>query len=257
MPAMIPPAEDEVPFAPVSELSDRIAERDRAARRVFWRRVAILAVGAAALVALVWAAFFSPLFALAPERVVVSAAPGNVDIAAVENAANARVGTPLPRLRTGSLRAELEAVPTVLSAEVRREWPDGLSVEVVPRTPIAAVPADSGFELFDTYGVDLGFVPDVPEGVPVAQIPLGEDTAFILDGVTAVMGSLPPELLGQISTVSASSQDAIEFMLDSGATVRWGDNSGNELKAAVLDTLLAEVKASFYDVSSPRNPITS
>lgn len=249
MPASVPPA--------VVDIEDRIAERDRASRRHFWRRVAILASAAVVTVALVWGAFFSSLFALSGDQVVIESDPGRVDLEAAHQIANERVGTPLTRLSTGSLLQDLQSIPTVLDASVSRAWPRGLAIHLTPRTPVAAVPVDGGVELFDSEGVDLGRVDELPEGVPLADVPLGEDTGGILADIATIMGMLPGEILGQVETVSASSPDAIEFTLDSGATVRWGGNSENELKLAVLETLLGEVEAHFYDVSSPRSPITS
>ncbi len=249
-PAVIPPT-------PVVGLQERIDERDRAARRAFWRRVVIWTGVALAALGVAWGVFFSPLFALERGRISITSEPGHVDMGAVRQLANERVGTPLPRLDSGALREEIRAVPTVLDASVHREWPQGLAIHLTPRTPVAAVPVDGGVQLYDAEGVDLGTMAEQPEGVPVAQVPLGEETAGILADIATVMGVVPPDVLAQIATVGADSQDAIEFTLHSGAVVRWGGNSDNELKAAVLDTLLAEVEASFYDVSSPRSPITS
>nr|NLD41503.1 FtsQ-type POTRA domain-containing protein [Actinomycetales bacterium] len=248
-----------IPPPVVVDLEDRIAERDRAERRRFWRRVGLGTGGAAAAMGLAWGAFFSPLFELDAERVSVVAEPGRieVDLAAVADLAGERVGTPLTRLNTGALRDELEEIPTVLDASVHRAWPTGLEIALTPRTPVAAVPVDGGVELFDGEGVDLGLVPELPEGVPLAQVPLDGGTAGILADIATIMGMLPEELLGQISTVAAVSQDAIEFTLHTGQLVRWGGNSDNELKVAVLATLLLEVEASLYDVASPRTPVTS
>lgn len=242
--------------APVSSFPERLAERAAAARRAALRRIGLLLGIAAALGALVYALFFSPLLALDPASVRVEAQPGTVDIAAVEAAAAARAGTPLPRLDTGALAAEIEEIPTVWDATVHRDWPRGLLIEVRPRIPVAAVPVEGGVELFDVEGVDLGAIPEAPAGVPVANVPLGEDTAGILKDVLTVMGTLPPELLAQVATVGAPSADAIEFTLTSGAVVRWGSSDSNDLKLAVLQTLLGNVQATVYDVSTPRTPIT-
>lgn len=241
----------------VIEISDRIKERERAEKRVFWRRVLLWATALLTALALGWAAFFSPLFALDSQRIAINPAPGRLDLAAVESAAQARAGTPLPRLDVGGLGEEISQIPTVATVDIRRDWPNGLSIDVVPRVPVAAVPTDGGVQLFDAEGVDLGSVPELPEGVPLAEVPLQENTADILTDITVVMGALPPEVRGRVATVRAASADAIEFDLAEGGTVRWGANSENELKASVLATLLGSVQASLYDVSTPRTPMTS
>lgn len=241
--------------APVS-LPERLAERTSAARRALRRRIGLVIAVVAVLAGAGYALFFSPLLALEADAVHVEAQPGTVDVAAVEAAARARAGIPLPRLDTGALAAEIETIPTVWDATVHRDWPRGLVVEVLPRVPVAAVPVEGGVELFDVEGVDLGTYPEAPAGVPVADVPLGEDTAGILESVLAVMGTLPPDLLAQVVTVAAPSADAIEFTLADGALVRWGSSEENELKLSVLQTLRANVVASVYDVSTPRTPIT-
>ncbi|MDO5494100.1 MAG: FtsQ-type POTRA domain-containing protein [bacterium] len=250
-PAAVPPP------SPVAPINERIRERERAARRTFWRRAAIWAGVVLAVAGVVYALFFSPLFALAADEIEVGAEPGRVDADAARQLAGEWVGTPLPRLDAGGLREEIRQIPTVQEATVHRVWPQGLAIHLTPRTPVAAVPVEGGMQLFDAEGVDLGMVPELPAGVPVAEVPLGEETAALLADIAAVMGRIPPELMQEIATVRAESQDAIEFGLHSGAVVRWGGNTENELKAAVLATLLSEVEAALYDVSSPRSPITA
>lgn len=44
--------------------------------------------------------------------------------------------------------------------------------------------------------------------------------------------------------------------LSNGATVRWGSAVENSYKAAVLEVLLEERSASYYDVSVPSSPAT-
>lgn len=241
---------------PVSSFSERLAERTRAARRAARRRIGLVLGITAGLAALVYALFFSPLLALDPAAVRVEAQAGTVDITAVENAAHSRAGVPLPRLDTGALAAEIEQIPTVWDATIHRDWPRGLLVEIQPRVPVAAVPVEGGVELFDVEGVDLGVAPEAPAGVPVADVPLDEDTAGILDAIISVMGALPPEVLAEVQTVGATSIDDIAFTLADGAEVRWGSAEDNELKVSVLATLRANVQATVYDVSTPRTPIT-
>lgn len=241
---------------PTDELGKRIAERERASRRVRWRKILILGSAATLATGVAWAVFFAPFFTLEKSQISIGTDPGVVDLVAVHAVALERVGTPLTRISTSAIVAEVEAIPTVESAEAIRVWPHGLTIMARARVPVAAVPGEGGVHLFDVHGVDMGLFPAPPAGVPTANVPLSDDTALLLDDISAVMGSLPAELRGQIVSVSAGSPDTIQFELTSGTRVLWGGNSENALKAAVLQTMMLQVPSDFYDVSSPRSPIT-
>lgn len=236
-------------------LQSRLRERTRAARRALWRRMGLVVLVAALAVTLGWAAFLSPLFALDPAKVTVDAPEGAVDPAVIREVVDSHAAVPLPRLDASALAARLEEEPGIRTVAVERAWPRGLVVTVEPRVPAAAVPAEDGVALFDAEGVRVGVVQSPPEGIPVVDIPLGEDTPRTLMEALAVLAALPDDLRSQVVDVSARNADSIALVLADGATVRWGGNSENELKASVLATL-RQVPAGLYDVSTPRRPIT-
>ncbi len=245
-----PPRADLLP-----SLQSRLRERTRAARRALWRRMGLVALVAALAVALGWAAFLSPLFALDPAKVTVDAPEGTVDPAVIREVIDSHAAVPLPRLDASALATRLEEEPGIRTVTVERAWPRGLVVTVEPRVAAAAVPAEDGVALFDADGVRVGVVPAPPDGIPVIDIPLGEDTPRTLMEALAVLAALPDDLRSQVVDVSARNADSIVLVLADGATVRWGGNSDNELKASVLATL-RQVPAGLYDVSTPRRPIT-
>lgn len=240
---------------PLPSLQVRLLERTRAARRASLRRIGMVALVASAAVALLWVAFASPLFAFDPTRLTVEDPGGTAENAVVQEFADAYAGVPLPRLDTSGLADRLEGEPGIRTAVVQRVWPRGLVVTLEPRLPAAAVPAEEGMVLFDAEGVRIG-VGAPPEGIPVVDVPLGEeDTARTLQAALAVLAALPDELRPQVAGVSATNADSITLTLSDGATVRWGGNAENELKARVLETL-RQLPASVYDISTPRRPIT-
>ncbi len=51
-------------------------------------------------------------------------------------------------------------------AEVGRDWPDTLTVRVIERTPLAAVPGEDGFRVIDAAGVAFRTVAQAPDGLP-------------------------------------------------------------------------------------------
>src|SRR3954471_12433348 len=59
----------------------------------------------------------------------------------VEQAADVRMNEPLARVDLDAVRARVQALAAVDRAAVSRSWPATLKVEVVERTPVAAVAA--------------------------------------------------------------------------------------------------------------------
>lgn len=174
--------------------------------------------------------------------------------------ARAHEGTPLIRLDTEGIAAQVAALPTVSEASVQRDWPRGARIEIVPRMPVAIAGSAEG-ESVDLVGADGVVVaqstPDaVPVGLPWLAIDMAQDDAAeTVQTVLDVLGELSPELTGQVSQVSAESSRGITFTLTSGSEVRWGSGEETALKERVLLTLL-QVGASYYDVSTPQAPIT-
>ncbi|MCG2798804.1 MAG: cell division protein FtsQ/DivIB [Cellulomonas sp.] len=236
--------------------AERFAERVRARRHIAVRKLAV-AGSAVVLVALLgWVALASPLLALRADRVRVEGASELVSSEQLDAATAAYVGVPLTRLDTVALRDRLLEVPGVLDVRVMRDWPHGLVVTVTPRSPVAAVPVDGGFALLDSDGVQLATVAQAPEGLPVVSVP-GQD-ARTLEAVLTVLHALPTELAGQVTAVSASTQDTVALTLADGVTVEWGSAESSALKAAVLATLRADPNlgdASVIDVSAPGMPV--
>ncbi|MEV7973110.1 cell division protein FtsQ/DivIB [Cellulomonas sp. NPDC089187] len=247
----------------------RFAERARAHRRLTQRRILIAAGAVVAVVGVAWLLFFSPVLALDATQVEVSGADSVVAMDQVQAVVDSRDGVPLPRVDTSALRSELLEVPGVRDATVTRQWPHGLSVALVAREPVAAVPEDAdvvqsaegtpagaGFALVDEEGVQVGRADAPPEGLPVVAVPVGEER--VLSAVLGVLEQLPPDLLAQVGEVAATTQDSVNFTLRDGATVEWGSDQESALKAAVLGALRAAPEtagAARYDVSAPTMPV--
>lgn len=237
-------------------MTPRIEERQRAERRAARRKLGIGAGIVFLLGLLSWTAFFSPLFALRADEVSVETHGDGVDPAAVHAIAAGYAGTPLTRLGVGELETQINEITAVLSTDVQRVWPHGLAVTVTARVPVAAVPSEGSFELYDAEGVTLRSSSEAPEGLPVIETEVGTDTGRTIGAALTVLGEIPEVLRADIATISATSEQTITFVLTDGATVKWGDASENDLKAAVLQRL-REFGATMFDVSAPRTPVTS
>lgn len=245
--------------------AERFAERARAARNLARRQVAIVVGGVLALVGLGYLVLFSPVFALDPARATITGAGTVVAVDQVSAVVARHDGTPLPRLDVGALRAQILQVPGVRDVTVSRSWPRGLTITLVSREPVAAVPeqqapagaAKAGFALLDEDGVQVGRTEASPKGLPVVTVPV--DAPRTLQAVLSVVRQLPADLTSQIGGVSAQTQDTITMTLRDGVTVDWGSADETALKAAVLKALRASPAAAgvhTIDVSAPRMPIT-
>ena len=237
----------------------RFAERADQRRRLTRHRIALGASALTAALVLGWVLLVSPVLALDLAEVELRGQGTVVDAAAVSAVIAAHDRTPLPRLDTVGLRRSILEVPGVRAAEVARVWPHGLRVTLVAREPVAAVPQEGGYALLDVEGVQVGRSDAAPEGLPVISVPLDDPAARAMTAALSVLQQLPPELLAEVVTASAESQDTVAFGLAGGATVEWGSADRTALKARVLATLRsspASVGAKVYDVSAPTLPIT-
>ena len=237
-----------------TDLGDRLRERTRARRILLARRIAITFVTLALAAGGVWVAFFSPVFAFSSSAVVVSGEDGTLVTAdSVRSSIASFEGVPLTRLNTQAVARAVESNVAVRSASVSRRWPTSLRVSVTMRTGMAVEAASGGYWLVDDQGVAFQQVPSAG-GYPLATLP--EDRATGAADIASVLGALDEATRAQVSAVTSTGTQ-VNFTLRGGQTVKWGTRGDAPQKARVLATLLANVQASTYDVSSPNHPVTS
>lgn len=237
-----------------TDLGDRLRERTRARRILLARRIAITFVTLALAAGGVWVAFFSPVFALSSSAVVVSGEDGTLVTAdSVRSSIASFEGVPLTRLNTQAVARAVESNVAVRSASVSRRWPTSLRVSVTMRTGMAVEAASGGYWLVDDQGVAFQQVPSAGD-YPLATLP--EDRATGAADIASVLGALDEATRAQVSAVTSTGTQ-VNFTLRGGQTVKWGTRGDAPQKARVLATLLANVQASTYDVSSPNHPVTS
>ncbi|AOX44832.1 FtsQ-type POTRA domain-containing protein [Microbacterium sp. BH-3-3-3] len=225
----------------------RFTVRQRRRRRVW------IGVAAAFLVMVLGTAgaAYSPLFAV--ERIEVVGA-SQLDVAAVTDALDGQVGTPLALVDDSAVKAALVRFPLVESYTLEARPPHDLVVRVVERTPIGVLQSTAGFTVVDAAGVALSTTPDAPAGQPLLEIAGGTDSdAFRAAG--RVMRALPDAVRAQVTGVSASTPDDVTLTLGAtGSRVAWGSSDRSAEKAVVLDRLMAKSppdRTKEYDVTSP------
>ncbi|WP_062522421.1 cell division protein FtsQ/DivIB [Demequina silvatica] len=240
-------------------LQTRLKERAAAQRRlsaIVWARRAGYVLIAAVLA---WVVLASPVLALDPEQVEVTGFGTVVEPADVAEVVAAHEGQSLATLPSSRLADELREVPGVRDATVERVWPRGLVIELVSREPVAAVPADGGFDLLDSEATRVGHVAEEPDLLPVVTVPVGKGNERILEAALGVVNQLPVKLRNRVEDISATSENTVTFVLRNGPVVDWGSAEDSALKARVLQVLLKSDEAADVteiDVSAPTLPTT-
>ena len=232
--------------------------RDESRRR---RRILLTCVAVATLVAGAAGATRSPL--LDVDRVVVV---GAGHTARTDVVAAGRLGSSPAMLDvdTSSVARRLEALPWVLEARARREWPSTIRVDLVERRPAAVIPAGDGvWALADGSGRVLAVGPEKPAGLPVlGAVPVpGRPGTTVPEEARpslAVAAALPEELRARIADVAAVPGGEVELQLTPpGGVVRLGAPVDLHQKLGVVATILAKADlagVAVVDVRVPRAP---
>lgn len=126
----------------------------RIARAFAWGSITVLPA-AALLGFAAWYATHAPEFDLPGAEAVILSGNRYVQAADVANALGAGAQPNIFRIRLGEARAEVEAIPWVRSATLRRVYPNHLLVEITERTPVAYVNLQGTLKLVDAEGVIL------------------------------------------------------------------------------------------------------
>jgi cell division protein FtsQ len=219
----------------------RVRARGRGRPPVRW-----LAVAVAVAVLAGWLVWASPLLGLRQVRVTGTEV---LTVAQVRTAVEVADGTPLPRVPVAAVAERVAGLAPVERVRVRRSWPDTLVVEVVERTPVAAVPVAGGYRWVDATGLGFHTV-GRPGDLPVLVVAdPGPDDRATAAGLV-VLASLTPPLLAALAAVRVDGPVRIVLELRDGRTVVWGDESVSEEKARVATALLGEA-SELIDVSTP------
>lgn len=237
----------------VASAPPRFRERALANRRRPWRRVGWAVGVLATLALLVWVIWFSPLLSV---RSVAVSGVGTSQQQAIRNLAGVREGTPLARVGTTEVQERIRTLPTLADARVERSWPSTLRIKVVLRTPALILKNPQGqLQVVDSSGVAYTTVTKAPAGVPVVTAKgVRGTTDDAVRAALSVIDALPEDLARQVSSISVSSADLVDFKLGA-VSVIWGGKDEGPRKVAVLQALL-RTKPAIIDVSAPDTPVT-
>jgi cell division protein FtsQ len=251
--------ESEVPIDP------RFRQRLIEVRRHEGRRRLRLVVGAlasAGVVAAAWGVSRSPL--LDVDHVRLTGAKYTQPLSVIQTAGSLP-GRPMIDLDEGAAASQIERLPWIADARVRREWPNTVVIDVRERAPAASVPAKSGgWALVDGTGRVLEPVGEAPadrpllEGVP----PAGEPGTEVSPGTRApleVARALTPAMRLYVAVVVRASDGELQLRLRSEGVVHLGDRDALAAKLLAAETMLAHVDDSnavaALDVRVPESPV--
>jgi len=239
-------------------VAERLAERRAIERHDRARRGWITVVSLLLLFVAVWLFGFSSVFALQTSQVRISGVEKYVTEREVLDALAPFEGTALARLNMNDVHKAITSVPNVKSAVQTRRWPKGVTITVVERDPVAAVPVGKKYALLDISAVQVAQVDKAPKELPIIEIPLNGKNQVTLTTVLEVLHAVPLSLLGEIKSITATSQDDIEFVLRDGLNVQWGNSEQTDLKVKVLEVLRKKASDQgkhTIDLSAPTFPI--
>ncbi|MEI5673768.1 MULTISPECIES: cell division protein FtsQ/DivIB [unclassified Nocardioides] len=230
----------------------RFVRRQWRRRWLAWRYVAAIVLLLGLVGGTVYAVYFSAW--LSVQGVEVSGTR-TVSAGVVRDAARVPEGDPLATVDLNAIRARVEALAPIRSADVTRQWPDQVRVEVVERVPVAVVELGGQVRGMDEDGVLFRRYRSVPDSLPLVKAGSGADSETLREAAT-VVGSLPAGLAADVLRLDVDSVDGIRLVLRDDRQVVWGSADESDLKAEVLAKLLAQ-DAATYDVSVPSRPTTS
>jgi cell division protein FtsQ len=194
-----------------------------------------------------------------------------VPAAAVTEAADVPLGTPLSQVNAGAVTRRIEAIRQVASATVIVDWPDHVAITVTERAPVMAVRlAHGGYDLVDPAGVVVQLATAKPARLPLLVTPLtgaGLRADPGVAAVAAVLAELSPSLQRTVSSVSVAEvptgsgggsvaeTQQVTLTASGGKTIVWGDPSNAAAKNRELEILLRS-GVSYINVSAPGTVVT-
>ncbi|MCL2784037.1 MAG: FtsQ-type POTRA domain-containing protein [Propionibacteriaceae bacterium] len=242
---------------PASRVSDATSAIKARHRRQTRRR--LIRIGAAVLAVVlvgsgVWLIWFSPVF-ISRSVEVFGITQGNTQ--EIIAAANVPLRTPLATLDVQAIKERVEEVPIVAKAEITRVLSGTIRITVTERQPVYVLLRDSSFILVDAVGKGYLTLDSAPPDLPIVSISTTSAPMIerLMADAAVISMALPEPILAVMTSMTAATPDTFTIYLTNGAQILWGSSEESDLKAEVIVALI-NVKANYYDVSSPAHPAT-
>jgi cell division protein FtsQ len=226
--------------------------RRQATRRRLKRILGVVAIFLVIAV-LIWLIWFSP--ALVARSVDVQGT-SQISSQDVVQAANVPLGTPLVRLDTEAIKQRVLDLPPIEEVSVHRTLTGVVRIQVQEARPAYAIHTDGHYLIVSDEG--RGYLTADTQGdlivVTIAHDDSPSSGRLMKDAATIVL-ALPEVVSSDLVSLSGETPDSFTIVLRDGRRILWGSSEESELKAQVITGLL-DIKATYYDVSSPSHPST-
>lgn len=238
----------------------RFRRRRVEVKRDAGRRRLKIAVGFGVLLflaAAAWGTTRSPLLDL--DRIELSGIQ-RLSRAEVLAVAGIERGMPLLDVDASAIERRLEALSAVGNAEVARYFPNRVTIQLDERSPIAFVPAKSGWAKVDQAGRFIAISKERDEPLPaiagldpVDKGPVGGERA---NAGLAVAGAMPPKVREQFDEIRVESDATVTLLMKSKTVIDVGPATDLAAKMIAIETMLAqELKGvEKIDVRVPSTP---
>src|SRR5690606_29460453 len=167
-------------------------------------------------------------------------------------------GTPMVDVDTSDVAAAVRELPWVASAEVRREWPGTIVIQVDERTAVAAVAVDDRtWQRIDPEGRGLDERPERPAGLlPLLGVEPGRAPGDRLEGTEALLDLAGRVPAGDVELFAGARRDGDDLLLEvaGGGAVLLGDDRDLDDKVAAAVTLLRQVDTRCLERADVRVP---
>ena len=230
--------------------------RDEGRRRL---RVLLILGGFVLAALLSWGATRTPLLNVDTLRITGTSRTTPADIA---TASGLERGMAMFDVHTEAARRRIEAMPWVRRAQVKREWPSTVVVDVQERQPVATLPGQGGVATVDRSGRVLAVSPTPPSGQPLllGLAPAGPPGTMIgarAADLLAVAQAVPPAVVPRVAGVALAEGGQVELRLRPSGVVRLGPPDKLADKLLAVETVLAQVdltRLAVLDVRVPSSP---
>jgi cell division protein FtsQ len=228
--------------------------RERSSRRL---RIALIVLGVVVFVVASVGVFFTPIFDV--DHIIVRGASA-LPASTVSAASGITRGDPLILVRPGSAAHQIERLPYIANARVKRIFPGTVVITVRERTPVAyAQQDDAHFALLDASGRVL-VIADVPPALPridgLLTVPAAGQRVKPAE-IANVVPQLTPGLRSLLGAVQWENNELTLHLVD-GLDVRMGDLGNIPAKAAVAEAVIARNTpgTKVVDVRVPTSPVS-
>jgi len=260
-PPTAPPRPPEAAPKP-DAIDPRFRQRRIEVRRIEGRRRlrVLLILGGFFFVALLaWGMSRSPLLDVDHVRITGTVHTTPADIGAASGIHN---GMAMLDVDSAGAAARVRAVPWILRAHVERHWPATVTISVVERVPVAAVPAKAGAAVVDRTGRVIAIQPAPPAGLPVllGLPPAGPPSTGIggrAADLLAVAQAMPPQVAQRVAGIAVADGGQVELRLRPSGIVRLGPPDQLAQKMLATETVLTQVdltRLAVLDVRVPASP---